>query len=267
MAPKESRYTLVRDDADKRDLIYSAGPADRLHQLPPQVDLRKTCPPVLNQGRIATCTAHAIGAAFAYEQRVQKIRPITPSRLFIYYNERALTGQSSLNCVVRLRDAIKATAKIGVCPEHMWPYSEDTRILQKKPPNHVFYAAKSRKLVAYHRIPMRTDKPKVFLKHLKHCLAEGHPFVFGFIVYESFEKNVRGTWKSGVMPVPKPHVEKSKGGHAVMAVGYDDRRQTVLVRSSWGPKWGLDGHFRMPYKVITDPGFAFDFWTIRGVTG
>ena len=37
--------------------------------------------------------------------------------------------------------------------------------------------------------------------HLKSCLADGYPFVFGFVVYESFEKNKKGTWKTGIMPI------------------------------------------------------------------
>ncbi len=267
MAPRQTRYTLQRDIPDSRDYVYPKVPHHHLRRLPAQVDLRANCPPVLNQGGIGTCTAHAIGAAFSFEQRLQNKRAITPSRLFIYYNERVLTGQTGLNCVVRLRDAIKALAKVGVCPEHMWRYSEHERKLKQKPPKRAFHAAKGRKVLAYHRIPIGSHDREVFLKHLKHCLADGYPFVFGFIMYKSFEKNPKGTWRSGVMPIPKPGSEKSVGGHAVMAVGYDDRTQTMLVRNSWGPDWGLDGHFRMPYKVITDPRFAFDFWTIRGVTG
>ncbi len=46
------------------------------------------------------------------------------------------------------------------------------------------------KLATYHRIPIeRPTSPQVFLKHLKHCLADGYPFVFGFMtLHKSFDE-------------------------------------------------------------------------------
>ncbi len=59
--------------------------------------------------------------------------------------------------------------------------------------------------------------------------------------------------------------EKSIGGHAVMAVGYDDGKQCFIVRNSWGSGWGLAGYFLMPYAYISQSSLADDFWTIRVV--
>ena len=64
------------------------------------------------------------------------------------------------------------------------------------------------------------------------------------------------------MPVAK---EKMLGGHAVIAVGYDDKEQRFLVRNSWGPKWGQSGYFTIPYQYLTDTNLADDFWTVRMV--
>jgi len=264
MTVSRSRYVLARDVPDSRDYVYSLGRHELRQTLPLRIDLRPGCLRVFDQGSIGTCTAHAVAAAFSYEQRRQRIRVISPSRLFIYYNERVLTHQRSLNCVVRLRAAIKAVAKRGVCPESQWPYSEDPKVLRKKPPTVAFEAAVKHQIVGYHRIPIGTLKPTAFLKHLKHCLADRSPFLFGFMLYESFETDE--VKKSGLMPVPNKKHEKALGGHAVMAVGYDDRRGAVLVRNSWGRNWGIEGHFWMPYRLISDPEIAHDFWTVRGVT-
>jgi len=95
---------------------------------------------------------------------------------------------------------------------------------------------------------------------MKGCLASGFPFVFGFSVYESFESAAVG--KSGIVPMPASS-EKQLGGHAVLAVGYDDRDQRFIVRNSWGPKWGMRGYFTMPYAYVTDSNLADDLWTIR----
>ena len=78
----------------------------------------------------------------------------------------------------------------------------------------------------------------------------------GFQVYQSFMK----IGADGVMPMPKPS-ERVVGGHAVLVVGYDDGKKAVLVRNSWGTKWGDQGYFWMPYAFIADENNADDFWT------
>ena len=56
--------------------------------------------------------------------------------------------------------------------------------------------------------------------------------------------------------------EKMLGGHAVLAVGYDDSKQVFIVRNSWGKEWGDNGYFYMPYAFITDKNMCSDFWSI-----
>jgi C1A family cysteine protease len=84
--------------------------------------------------------------------------------------------------------------------------------------------------------------------------------VFGFSVYESFES--QSVASTGHAPMPKPK-EPLLGGHAVVAVGYDDSKQWFVVRNSWGTNWGLSGYFTMPYAYLLDGNLSDDFWTIR----
>ena len=95
---------------------------------------------------------------------------------------------------------------------------------------------------------------------MKACLASGYPFVFGFTVYESFESPQVA--KTGVAALPGPS-EAVVGGHAVLAVGYDDAQHSFLVRNSWGDGWGMKGYFTMPYAYLTQSDLSSDFWTIR----
>ena len=98
----------------------------------------------------------------------------------------------------------------------------------------------------------------------KGCLAAGYPFVFGFSVYESFES--AAVAKTGKVPMPSAK-EKSLGGHAVLAVGYDDAGQSFIVMNSWSAQWGDQGYFHLPYAYIADDNLADDFWTVRVVEG
>jgi len=265
MPNSETRHILARDIPDPRDYIYSVEPRHLRQALPMRVDLRPHCPRVQNQGRLGTCTAHAVAAAYSYEQKIQKLRVIRPSRLFIYYNERKVGKQRKLKHVVRLRDALKSVARHGVCPESHWQYTDDPHTFWIKPPQEAYEAASHRRIFEYHRIPIESMKPGLFLRHLKRCLADRCPVLFGFLVYDSFESG--SVKRTGVMVKPDTRRESFHGGHAVMAVGYDDKKKAVLVRNSWGGKWGTGGHFWMPYSIVSNPDLAHDFWTVRGVTG
>ena len=55
--------------------------------------------------------------------------------------------------------------------------------------------------------------------------------------------------------------ERPVGGHAVLAVGYNQKQKRFLVRNSWGKSWGKDGYCTMPYEYLETQ--AADFWTIR----
>jgi C1A family cysteine protease len=97
------------------------------------------------------------------------------------------------------------------------------------------------------------------IRDVKQCLAEGYPVVFGFTVFDSFMS--QKVARTGIAEMPKRN-EQPQGGHAIMAVGYDDSKEALIIRNSWGTNWGLNGYFYMPYGYITN-NLATDFWTIR----
>jgi C1A family cysteine protease len=245
------RYGWNPDIPDQRDHLYATPPAC-LTSLPPRADLRKGCPPVYDQGQLGSCTANALAAAFQFDERKQKVKNrFTPSRLFIYYNERAIEGTVAADSGAMLRDGIKTLVHEGVCPEQEWPY--DIAKFTRKPTKRCYTDASTHKATSYQRLVQS-------LQQMKGCLHSGYPFVFGITVYESFESNAVA--KTGKVPMPAQK-EKALGGHAVLAVGYDDSKQSLIVRNSWGPGWGDKGYFTLPYAYASDPNLAGDFWTVR----
>ena len=263
-APHIAQFGWTPDIPDHRDHIYAAIPAI-LKKLPAKVDLRTKLPPVYNQGRIGSCTANAIAAAIQFDRRKSKQKPdFVPSRLFIYYNERAVEGSITTDSGAQIRDGIKQVAKLGVPPETLWAY-DDTPALSdggpwpsgakpaQKPSASAYTQAAKYQAISYQRLP-RT------LNSFRGVLAEGFPFVFGFSVYENLygaDGKPRAT-----VPLPGPK-DQLLGGHAVLAVGYDDAKQVFIVRNSWGPKNQDKGYFYMPYAYLTEEGLSDDFWTIR----
>ena len=240
----------IPDLPDIRDLLYAA-PEPPQGVLPPHVDLRPGLPPVYDQGQLGSCTANAIGAAVDFERNKQGLPFMTPSRLFIYYNERAMEGTIASDAGAMIRDGIKSVSNLGVCAETEWPYVTTAFTTRPSPPCYV--DALLHQVVQYKRLPTA-------LTAMRGCLASGYPFVFGFTVYESFESQTVAS--TGVVPMPAVG-EQVLGGHAVVAVGYDDPTSRFIVRNSWGDQWGDKGYFTMPYAYLLDPGLSDDYWTIR----
>jgi C1A family cysteine protease len=174
------------------------------------------------------------------------------SRLFIYFNERALRGTVNEDSGAAIRDGVKSLVNQGVCTEKKWPYV--IARFSAKPPAACYREGLKHQITSYHRI--------VTLQEMRMCLAEGYPFVFGFTAYESFESPAVA--KTGALNLPKLD-ERAMGGHAVMAAGYDDSTGRFLVRNSWGAAWGMKGCFTMPYAYLDNRNLSDDFWTIRAM--
>ena len=86
--------------------------------------------------------------------------------------------------------------------------------------------------------------------------------MFGFTVYSS----IRDATSTGSIPFPAQN-DSVDGGHAVVAVGYDDNKVVgkskgaIRIRNSWGLNWGEQGYGWLPYTYI-EAGLAVDWWSM-----
>jgi C1A family cysteine protease len=217
----------------------------------------------IDQGNLGSCTGNATAYALAVDQIKQKnTMAFLPSRLFIYYNARLIEGTPSEDSGAQISDVIKGVAQYGAVDEHHYIY--DPEVFANKPPANIYTEAKLFSMTKYAALDLEADKSVgARINHLKLTLQSGYPIVFGFSVYDSFESDEVA--KTGMMPMPKSG-EQIVGGHAVCCVGYDDSKQCMLIKNSWGADWGLNGYFYMPYNFIGDMNMTNDFWVIEQVS-
>lgn len=247
MSAVKRLYGWKKQENDPRDNFFGV---QEPVKLPASFRLVQGMPPVWDQGQTNSCTAHAASAAYEYELSQQHLPDFMPSRLFLYYNERLEEGSQDRDSGATIRDSVKALAKYGTLPENYWPFSER---IPEKPTDTDYQIAIRDVVTSYSAVPQSVQS-------IKTAIFQKHPVIFGFSVYESFES--AGTAQSGVQSMPLPN-ERRVGGHAVLAVGYDDTKQAFFIRNSWGEEWGQGGYFWMPYIYISDPNLASDFWIIE----
>ena len=248
------KYGWIPDLPDHRDLQFSSE-VQSLAVLPASIDLRPNMPAVYDQGNLGSCTANSIGAAFEYELKKQNSPSFTPSRLFIYYNERKIENTIKSDAGAMIRDGIKTVANEGACKETTWPY-----VITKfasKPTVKSYQEGLKHIGVKYYSVKQTESD-------IKTALASGYPVVFGFSVYSYFESADMA--KKAILNLPQAG-EKMLGGHAVLIVGYDDKTKRFTVRNSWSANWGDKGYFYMSYDYVCNPKLASDFWVLQQISG
>ncbi len=247
---KIARYGWTRDLPDHRDIqLYTQAPPGR--KLPPTVDLRELMPPVYDQGELAACTANALASLLSYRGRPDgTLLSWTPSRMFLYYNQRAQAGLVHSDAGASIRDGIKSMLRYGACSEEEWPY--ETSRLAKRPPARLYRTSDQLQELRYGRVAPS-------LTQLRSCLAAQNPVIFGISLFSGMESDTVS--ETGMIPLPRSD-ENLLGGHVLSAVGYDDRHQYFIVRNSWGAGWGDRGYGYLPYAYATDPGLSADFWAL-----
>lgn len=255
------------EHAEIKPLLKKIGlPDKRKKVLPPTTDLRQFCSAIEDQGELGSCTAQAGAGMVEYFANRAKVRYSDVSRLFLYKVTRNLMRQKG-DTGAFIRTTMGALVLFGVPPENYWPYDE--KDFDKEPPAFCYAYAQNYQAITYYRLDTSGVSKSDLLGAIKSNLVAGLPSMFGFTVFNSISQ----ANSSGLIPYPTPG-EKILGGHAIMAVGYDDAveipnsnpdgptcRGAFLIRNSWGTGWGQQGYGWLPYDYASK-GLAIDWWSI-----
>jgi len=224
----------------------------------PSIDLRPWCAPIEDQGTLGSCTANAAVGMIEYFERRAFGKFTAGSRLFVYKTTRDLLGYTG-DRGAYLRSTMGALVMFGVPPEQYWPYNIPA--FDTEPTPFVYALGKNFQSLQYFRLDPAGITPTQVLDNVRNYLAQGFPSMFGFPVYDEFMH----VGSNGLVALPAPN-SHLYGGHAIVAVGYDDNiligkdKGALLIRNSWGTNWGLSGYAWLSYGYVTN-GLAVDWWT------
>ena len=264
-------------------------------QTPRKVDLRTEDDIIFNQGNLGSCVANALASAFIFTRRKQHdatagpLEPFIPSRLFAYYNMRAVRDKVGEDIGGNIINGLKGKTdgsgggmvELGVCSEEKWEYGlwdpkstakgivyvkVNGRVIRKfvvepppgsraaiKPPPDAYADALQHKVIDWKGIASGKNRAKEErLNLLRACLDEGFPFVFSFTAFRKFINTEGREFEPGTW-------EQDSGHHTVMAVGYDNATQRFTVQNSWGEDWYDRGCCYMPFNFLHNYGYNFCF--------
>ena len=169
-----------------------------------------------------------------------------------------------------VRETMRAMVLFGIPPEEYWPYSEAQEKFDDEPNQFCYAYAQNYQAVKYCRLDHAGISNLALLAQIKAMLVSELPCMFGFTVYKSIYDDFN--FKRGHIPYPSEN-DEIDGGHAVVAVGYDDRRiiestdgkvrsqGAILIRNSWGSDWGQGGYGWLPYDYVL-AGLTADWWAL-----
>ena len=257
-------YTLEHEEI--RPMMEKAGVSLTAKKgRPSSVDLRQYCSKIEDQGALGSCTANAAVGIIEYYERRAFGKHIDASRLFLYKATRNLlhwTGDTG----AFLRTTMGAMVLFGCPPEEFWPYNISD--FDKEPSSFCYAFAQNYQAIRYFRLDPPGTAKKTLLDRIRILLQYGLPSMFGFTVFSS----IRQAASNGMIPYPAPG-ERVLGGHAIVAVGYDNNKKiknatsgketkgAFLIRNSWGTGWGDSGYGWLPYEYVLH-GMAVDWWSL-----
>jgi C1A family cysteine protease len=238
--------------------------------LPQYADILEWMPEIVDQGKLGSCTANAAACLLDTYRIVAGKKPYDPSRLFIYYYSRMMLDGKVEDAGCTNRATMAALAKYGAPPNWMWRYIESWH---DHAPTWLSRKVAEKHQVTIYMALVEPEDPKQpsLLDQIKAQIMLKRPILFGASLYESLTSDDKG-----YIYYPGED-EQYLGDHAMVIVGYDDRKRMVnpidkkvtlgafRIRNSWSTAWGDGGYGWMPYEYLTNEAcgpYMDDLWVI-----
>jgi C1A family cysteine protease len=132
--------------------------------------------------------------------------------------------------------ALSAISDDGQCEDAAWPYGSSALLDETA----AFFQANKDRL-----------RSSDLVDFVRMNVQGGRGVILGVIMTGAWD----AVGANGIIPEPSEG-DDVVGGHAVVAVGYDDSHSLVLIRNSWGSTWGSTGHGWLPYTYVDIYGLA-----------
>jgi len=207
--------------------------------LPEEVDLSARFPTPGDQGQQSSCTAWATGYAMRsyYEGKRRNWNFSSPGQIispaYIYNRLHGFHGNCDTGTPIS--DALDLLKSAGAPTLSEYPYVEND-CSRPANPEQVRSGSEFR-ISGWSAVDSK--KPD----DAKGQLSRGNPVVFGMDVSDQFE-NLTGPEIYDDTTSPRT------GGHAMVLVGYSERRQAFKVMNSWGTRWGDGGFGWVSYRAV-----------------
>ncbi len=197
----------------------------------------RNVPPIRDQGSCGSCWA--FGTVASQEASVLDFGGGTTDQ-----SEQEVLSCSGLGSCDGGWWAFGFLQKHGIATEQNYPYTAKDGICKKSVPPPTYRAA----AWAYVRDDGGVPSPP----EIKRALCDHGPLVVAVFANDPFMAYTGGTFNA--------HDKKCKGdgkciNHAVTVMGWDDSKKAWLIRNSWGPTWGEQGHMWISY-TSNDVGYG-----------
>lgn len=206
--------------------------------LPPQFDLSKWFPAPGDQGNQASCVGWAIAYGIMTYQEARELNraptedahTFSPSFIYNQVNDGCMSG-------CNIQEALNLTKTSGVARITDFPYNEED--CSKAPNQQIKSLAKQHLISSWKRVEFRNTGM------MKTLLVKGKPILIGMQTDEWFRDLDSGE-------VYRVGNHRQVGGHAVVVIGYDDRRGAFKILNSWGEDWGDNGYGWIAYEFFKE---------------
>jgi hypothetical protein len=189
----------------------------------------------------------------------QRGRAIELSPLFHYWVSRSNPLELK---VLDPRTALQAASTIGVCRRDLHDLPFNAEGAATSPSDAARVDAEGQRLAGYDASSMRMQYSVVAGPRVGACkaaIARGVPVMLAFWVTSAYRSISAAKPTHG--PPPR---ERSDDGHAVTLIGYDDARESFLVKDSRGASFGKNGHWQLPYTVMESP-LVHEAWVLERI--